>query len=169
MSYNGNSKRIKNALMAMLTAIQYDAGGGAENAFAQVLDNSRNIFDGYPNAQVLPGDITVERPTTGQADKAPAYIVRIRIPLESLDAANETRTPDEIQSAAYDQMYDLTDLVIDAVDQADHDASLTDDAGLISITMMDATRGDWLVVTAADGSVLLCDVNLAVSYSRNLY
>lgn len=167
-AYTGKSKRIKNAVVAILTAITYDTGSGSEAAFAQVLDNPRNIFDGWPNAQVLPGGLRTDRATTDEMDKTPAYIIRIRIPLESLKNTADTRTPDERQSAAVDQMYDLTDLVVDAIADADKASSLNDGAGTIAITMTDTKQGDWRVVSAGDGSVLMADIDLTVAYSRDL-
>lgn len=166
-AYNGKSKRIKNALVTLLSSIQYDTGAGNEPAFAQVLDNARNVFDGWPNAQVLPGGLQVERPTTDEMDKTPAYIIRVRIPLEALKGEDDERTPDERQSAAYDQMYDLTDLIVDALAQDDKDASLNDGSS-IAITMMDAKQGDWRIVSGDDGAILLGDLDLTVSYSQDL-
>jgi hypothetical protein len=158
-AYNGKSKRIKNALVALVEGIQYDTGSGGGQAFEQVIGSSHAAFEGWPNAQVLPGDVTVEKPTVNQADRTPAYFVRIRLPLEDTQQA---------QDAAYDQMYDLTDLVIDAVDQADYDGSLQDGTGLIAITMMNATRGDWIIEPSSNGINLVCDVNVQITYSIDL-
>jgi hypothetical protein len=155
VAYDGKSKRIKNALVSVLTAITYND----ESAFTQVLDNSRNVFDSYPNVQVLPGDVSNEKTTTGQTDRTPAYIIRIRIPLED---ANQT------QSTAYDHMYDLTDLVLDELDTSDHDSTLNDIDPTLGVYMMDATRGDWMVVPSSGGDTLLCDVNVQVTYSKDL-
>ena len=159
-AYNSMNKRIKNALVLLATSIQYDVGQGLEPAFTQVLDNNRQVFDGWPNVSVLPGKLQVQRDTTHQADKIPSYILRIRIPMEDSNIS---------QSAAYSYMYDLTDLLIDAFLMADNQQSLTDSQGLIAITMMDTSLGDWLEVPSSQGSVLICDVNIAITYSKNLY
>lgn len=155
MVYNGKSKRIKNALKAIATDLQYND----EPAFQEVLGSNAGAFNGYPNLQILPGDISTEHVTTGESDHAPAYILRVRIPLEDTNTAQET---------AVDKMYDLTDLLIDAIEDQDTHMSLTDDDGLIAITKMDAARGDWLEVPASNGANLVCDVNVQITYSKDL-
>lgn len=159
MAYNGKAKRIKNALLLLLATIEYDAGGGNEAAFAQILDNNRNVFEGYPNAQVLPGDVTDTRQTVAQTDRMITYMIRLRIPLEDTDAS---------QSATYDQMYDLTDLVLDCFDESDQGSTLADGIGTIGTYFMNATRGDWKIVPAGNGVILLCDINLEITYSKDL-
>lgn len=153
---------MKDALVSLLQGITYDAGGGAEPAFANVTDNNVGAFEGDPNVQVLPGALTVDLPTTGQADKTPAYIIRLRVPMEDNNIS---------QSTAFNQMYDLTDLIIDAITQADHDGTLVTAVGALpGINMLNvtATRGDWIDMTSFGGAELICDVNVENYYSRDL-
>ena len=56
-AYVGNNRLIKDAVISILQAITYDAGGGAEPAFVQVLDNTHDAFDGYPSVRVLPNTL----------------------------------------------------------------------------------------------------------------
>src|SRR3712207_5800168 len=103
-AYNGVTKRIKNAVVTVLSGITLDTGTGSEPAFAQVLDNTVGEFDGYPSVRVLPGDLDNQNGAWSVQDRGTAFIVRVHEQLED--------TP-EAESATYDRMYDLTDLIID--------------------------------------------------------
>jgi hypothetical protein len=163
-AFDSMPKRIKNALMLMLGAIQYDTGAGATAAFKQVLDNSRGVFIGWPNVQVLPGSMTDDRQSVDQADITVEYILRLRIPLEDTD---------QDQSSAFDMVYDLTDLIVDAVDSADQDSTLADGTGnlasLLGNFLMQASRGEWIVYPANEGDIFVCDVNVQITYSKSLH
>jgi hypothetical protein len=158
--YNGTAKRVKNALVILLQGITYDTGSGSEAAFTQVLDNTHNEFHADQTAQVLPGDVTDDQPTVAQADRVLSYIIRIRLALED--------TP-ETESNTYDRMYDLTDLVLDTCDLSDRTGSLRDAIGAIGITLMQASRGDWVVLETNAGATLICDINIGITYSKKLY
>lgn len=159
-AYVGKSRRIKDALVALLEGVTYDKGSGAGPAFQKVLGSNWSGFDGYPVAQVLPGREATSRPTTGQADKTPDYIVRIRLPLEDTEQSEQE---------TFDYMYDLSDLVIDAIHDADQRSTLEDGRGPLDIYQMDCEQGDWLEVASDNGSNLFFDINVTVSYSKDLY
>lgn len=159
-SYSGKSKRIKNALKIMLTAVQYDAGSGGEAAFTSVLDNTRGEFDGYPAARILPADLTTTKASVGQNDRSVNFIVVVTLPLED--------SP-ETEAATFDKMYDLTDLIIDTLDQGDFIGAVNTADPTIGTYILNATRGDWMVVDTKAGLQLTCDVNVEVKYSKELY
>lgn len=157
-AYNGASKRIKNALVTMLQGLTYDTGGGEEPAFQSVRDNTQQRFEGYPALTVLPGDVTTEKESTRQNLKAVAYLLTVHLQFEN--------TP-ESESAAYDQMYDLTDILIDKLDAADAAGELHTIDGGITTHILNATRGDWYLAPAKSGVILLCDVNVELRYTQN--
>lgn len=157
--YNGKAKRIKNSLVALLTGIQYDAGSGPEDAFQQVLGSNYGTFTGWPNVQVLPGHEAVTVVTTHQNDKAPDYIIRVRIALEDTSQS---------QDAAFEQMYDLSDLMIDAISDADHDSTLNDSEGTLGVYMMNINQGDWAILPTNGGLCLAFDLIVQVTYARDM-
>src|SRR5688572_5486872 len=115
MAYSGPSKKIKNALKTVLEGIEYDAGSGDEPAM-YVKDSSHGAFDGYPAVRILPADIGNDKSSTAEQERAPAYLLMVHLPMED--------TP-ESESETYDKMYDLTDLIMDTLDQGDRDNVLT--------------------------------------------
>lgn len=156
VAYSGRSKRIKNALKQVVSAIQYDAGSGAENLYQEVTDTTADQFDGYPVLQILPGDYTTEKAAFNQNDRSVNLVLRTHLRIETQTAAT------------YDKMYDMTDLLLDALDQADDDNSLNTIDATLGTWILNAIRGDWSVVDSAQGSILLCDVNVEVKYSKDL-
>ncbi len=158
-AYNGMSKRVKNALKALLAGIDYDTGSGNEDAFTSILGSTEGQFDGYPAVRVLPGDVTTEKADTGVNDRGLNYILRVHLPLEDTAEASE---------ATYDHMYDLTDLMIDTLDRGDYTGALEDIEPDFGTWILNATRGDWYVTESEAGAVLMCDVNVEVKYSKDL-
>lgn len=156
-AYSGQSKKIKNALMTVLSGITYDAGSGSEPAFVQVLDSQTGEFEGYPSLRVLPGDVTTEKAATNQNMRTVSFIVRVHCNLEE--------TP-ESESATVNQMYDLTDLIIDSLDAGDGSGALHQADSSLDTLILNATRGDWSYAPAAVGAILLCDVNVSITYSQ---
>lgn len=160
MTYIGTSKRIKNALKTVLSAITYDTGSGSEPAFLSVLDNTKGEFDGYPSIRILPGDITTEKASVFENDRTVNFVIRVHLFMENKP---------ESESATYDWMYNLTDLILDTLDVGDSTGALnTADPTLQNILMLNATRGDWIVAETDSATALLCDVNCSVHYSKML-
>jgi hypothetical protein len=91
-AYNGQSKKIKNALKTMLSAITYDTGSGSEQAFVSVLDNTSGEFDGYPSVRILPADLTTEKGAVAENDRTVAFVIRVHLPLENKRRQNRKRT-----------------------------------------------------------------------------
>ena len=151
----GMSRRIKDALVLLAQGLQYDG----EQAFQQVVDNDRQAFSGWPSLQVLPNDLMLERESTDQSDKTVGFFYRIWIPLEDTD---------ESQTSAWNQLLDLSDILVDAIADTDSEQSLADGQGLISVMMMDAQRAGWLELPTKSGASLVCDVTVTIRYSKNL-
>lgn len=156
--FNGSSKRIKNALITMLGGLTYDTGSGAEPAFQSIRDNTQQRFDGYPALTVLPGDVTTEKESTRQNLKRVSFLITVHLQFENTAAS---------ESSAYDQMYDLTDILIDKLDAADAAGELHTIDGGITTHVLNATRGDWYLAPAKSGVILLCDVNVELRYTQN--
>lgn len=148
---SGKSRQIKDQLVSILTSLQ----SGGDQAFTSVLDNPYGTFDGTPTAQVLPGRLAMSRESSQQVDKAPTYVVRVRV-----DDENTA----EGQQAVVNALYDLSDLVMDAIADADQDNTL----GSIGAYMMDAELGEWAPFSTNDGIQLVFDINVTITYSRNL-
>lgn len=146
----GLSKSIKNALVEVLDGIEYQD----EPAFTDVIGHTQGEFDSYPLVRVLPGDQTSERSTQSQNDRTIRYIVRTHVELNG--------------GTAFDYMYDLTDLIIDTINEADFADQLSTIDPTIPTFMMQADRGDWFDTDTQAGVVLVCDVNVEVTYSKDL-
>ena len=160
MSDNGMSKRTKNALISLLAGVQYDTGDGPEDAFVRVQDNMYLVGDSTPIAMVLPGDVSNQRVSTFQTERTLLYLVRITVQAED--------NTDASQSQLIDQLYDLTDLVIDCLDEADQASGLSDTLGSLGTYMLTAVRGDWSEPQTNSGYALACDVNVQIVYSKSL-
>jgi hypothetical protein len=157
-AYNGRSKRIKNALKAVLAGITYDAGGGAEQAM-YVLDSSSGQFEGYPGLRVLPADIDSDKASVAENERVVRFLVSVHLPME--DNA-------ESEAATYDKMYDLTDLILDTLDVGDFTGALNAQDPTIGTYFLNATRGDWFAVEENAGVLLVCDLNVEIKYSKDL-
>lgn len=143
------SKAIKNALIAVLEAAQLNG----EPAFTKVIGHTEGEFDSYPLLRVLPGDQSSEKATQSQNDQTVRFIARTTVPLDAGDG--------------FDYMYDLTDLIMDTVNEADFADTLSAKDPTIKAHMMLADRGDWQAFDTQAGSMLACDVNVEVTYSKD--
>lgn len=141
------SKKIKNAIISLVQGIQYKN----EPAFVNVMGTPRGEFDGYPAARVLPGDITTEKGAYSQNDRVVALTLRIHVPSTK-------------EGTEFDTMYDLTDLVLDALDTADYEGEFISAVGVLEIN---ASRGDWFDTDSPTGPILACDIAIEVTYSKD--
>lgn len=159
-SYSGQSNKVKAALMTMVTQITLDRGSGSEPAFVAVRDNAFGSFDGYPLVRVLPGDLQTVKTDVGANERTLVFDLFVHVPLEDSE---------QTQTTSYSQMYDLTDLLLDTLDAGDFHGALTQIDSTIGTFILNATRGDWTVVPSNGGSVLVCDVNVEIRYSKDFY
>ena len=155
MAYSGMSKRVKNALKTFMAELQVDG----EPAFVRVIGSMRGEFDAYPALRILPNDLTTTKASVKENDKSIQFIFRVSLPLENNPLPTE---------AIIDQMYDLTDLLVDRLDSGDYDGALSQVDPSLEVLRIDASRGDWLSTQSAVGLILNCDVAVAVLYSRDL-
>lgn len=149
----GKSRTIKDALVTVLSGIQYQG----EPAFVNVTDSTAEQFDGYPSVRLLPGSIENTKGSMAQMDRAVEYQAVIHMKLEDVE---------NIQSDVIDQIYDLTDLVIDALDEADFDDSLREQVG--GSYLLRADRAEWDVVDSKAGALIMLVVTITAEYSKNL-
>ena len=159
-AYKGNNRRIKDALITILSGISYDTGAGPEPAFVNVLDNTKDEFEGYPSVRVLPNNIISTTITNVEKDHVVSFAVIMHFPLNS---------PYEVESTVYNRMYDLTDLIIDTTEHADYVGQLTKNDPLIQNWMMNVTSVRWHIANGKSGSLLLCNMNIDISYSKDVY
>src|SRR4051794_11602233 len=109
-AYSGTTKRLKNALKTLMATATYDAGNGESAAFVRVITSTEGEFDSYPVLRILPGSLQNDKAATYENERTAAYTFRVLLPLESrVDASEQT----------FDKMYDLTDLILDTLDDAD--------------------------------------------------
>jgi hypothetical protein len=145
------SKTIKNAVVTLLDSLQLDG----EPAFLDVKGYPADQFDGFPFVFVEPGDQSSEKAAYGQNDRTVALVVH-------------THVPSKTDGSDYDYLYDLTDLILDALDAADFNDSLNELDATITSYILNATRGDWYLANAPAGAALAVDINVEVKYSKNL-
>jgi hypothetical protein len=152
----GNGRNIKDALVAMLQAVTY----GAEPAFNMVLDNTRDEFSGSPNCLVLPDKLvsTVESNVT-MAHKQTFSLV-LHLPVEKLDT---------IEQAQYNQMYDLVDLVMNAVENGFYTDFVSQHAPNMHNYLMTCDQGTIRPVQSKIGPILMANMSVSVTYSQNVF
>jgi len=141
------SKTIKNALITLLKGLQLNG----EAAFVAVKGHPRGSFDGFPQVRVLPGDQTTEKGAYGQNDRTVSLTARVHIPYTD-------------DGSEFDYMYELTDLILDALDTEDYSGSFNSDNGTY---VLNTQRGDWFDEDTPTGPVLTCEVSVDVSYSKD--
>lgn len=145
---DSKSKDIKNALVALLQGLQRDG----EPAFQEVKGHPRGTYEGFPAARVQPGDQTTSKGAHGQNDRTVNLTIRVLV--EATDTGAE-----------FDQMYELTDLVLDALDTADYQGDFIES---LDAEELNASRGDWFDMNSqSTGPLLACDITVGVEYSRD--
>jgi NADPH:quinone reductase-like Zn-dependent oxidoreductase len=104
-----------------------------------------------------------ENVAMSQQDRTVALALLGHIELESKDDNPEV----DVESKAISQMLDLTDLIIDAIDEEDFTNALDieTDTGTYVMT---AQLGEWNWADSSAGVLLLFLVHVKVAYSKNL-
>lgn len=151
----GKSVAIKNAVVELLTGLQYKG----EPAFAHVTDSTAKDFDAYPIVRVLPENMENEKGSFSQMDRAMNLQVVVFLSLEDLT---------KIQSETIDQMLDLTDILLDTLDEGDEANTLEDIDPTLNTYIMKATRADWDPVDSKAGALLMLVIAVEVSYLKDL-
>lgn len=141
-------KDIKDAIIALVEGIQLDG----EPAFLEVKGHPWGQFDGYPSVRVLPADQSTEKGAFGQNDRTVSLSIRTHLPVSE-------------SGSEFDQMYVLTDLIMDALDVADFNNTFS---GSLGTYVLNASRGAWQEDDTQSGPVIACDIDVDVSYSKNL-
>jgi hypothetical protein len=156
----GKSRQIRDALVTLVSGLTYEG----EPAFVSVKDSTNGEFDGFPSLRVLPdpqGGLENENVAMSQQDRTVALALLGHI--ESKDDNPEV----DVESKAISQMLDLTDLIIDAIDEEDFTNALDieTDTGTYVMT---AQLGEWNWADSSAGVLLLFLVHVKVAYSKNL-
>ncbi len=158
-AYKGKIRRIRDALVGILQGVAYDAGGGAEPAFGLVTSDPALEFTKEPFCLVFPAPSTDAKGAVGQQDRTVAFAIFITLSMETA-----TRT----QQQTYDYMSDLTDLILDGIDEGDYIDSLNTIDPTLGTWLMQATRSNMQPGETKGGAVLLCSIDISVTYSKNL-
>lgn len=151
----GKSRSIKNALLQLLKDIQYEG----EPAFANVTDDTSTDFEEYPVLRLLPDFIENEKGAMSQNDRTVNLQAVVMLPLED---------PAHIQAQVIDQIYDLTDLVLDALDQGDFRSRLEQIDPTIGTFILSATMANWEPVDTKAGAQIMMVINISAEYSLDL-
>lgn len=154
----GLNRRIKDAIVTMLTGLEYDAGNGPDKAFQNVIDNTHDDFDAQPIARVLPDGFTSSTAQSYQTDHKVSFSVIVTWALQD---------PRDVESDLYNAMYDITDLVADLIESGDYQGALSGIDPTIQSWMMNFNKANWKVATGKVGAVLLCEMNISVTYSQD--
>ncbi len=153
--YKSKSRRIRDALVSRIAGIQLNG----ESAFETATADPSVAFDKEPYALVFPAPSTDEKSQIGQQDRTVAFAVIILLKMEGT-----TRT----QLETYDYMYDLTELVLDQLDEDDFQDALNQEEDSLGTWILNATRSSFTPAEAKGGAALLCTIDVEVSYSKNL-
>lgn len=158
-AYKGQSRKIKDALVTILSGIEYEkTAGNLEDAFVSVKGYAFGEFDGFPAVRILPGQVDKERGSMSQDDRSVAFVVRVHV----------EREQDTSEEHDINHVYDLTDLIMNRLDGADFHNTLEQVDPTIGTYMLECQRGEWSEVTSSVGALLMCDVDVSVSYSKDL-
>lgn len=142
------TRDIRDALVGLIQPLQLDG----ESAFVEVKGHPNGQFDGFPSVRVLPLDIDREKGAFRQVDPTVAFTVR-------------THVPEKDDGSDFNYMYELTDLLMDALDEADATDALHE---TLDSYNMSAARGSWGYEDTQEGVVLFAEINVAVTYSKDL-
>ncbi len=159
MAYKGKTRHIRDALVTLLQGVTYDAGGGSEPAFGLVTADPSQEFTTEPFCLVYPAMSQDVKGATGQNDRTAAFAIFVMLNMET-----GTRT----QAQTYNYMSDLTDLILDALDEGDFNDSLNISDNTLGTWLMDASRSDFRPAETKGAAVLLCSIDVAITYSKNL-
>lgn len=159
-AYKGMNRKLKDALITIISAITYDTGSGAEPAFTAVLDNTKDEFKGYPAVRVLPDNLASVTGSNVQKDHTVAMAAIVHWPLQD---------PTNIESDLYNHMYDITDLLVDTIEHADNSGQLAQIDPTITNWKMDVKRANWTVASGKAGAFLLLNVAIEFCYSKDVF
>lgn len=153
----GYTRQIKDALVAMLEAVQY----GGEPAFVSVLDNTHDEFSGFPAALVIPDKIQSSPEALGGVmTHVASYEVVTHIPVASAS------TVEQIQ---YNTIMDLSDLVQGAVESGFYRDFISSQIPEFASYNMECKQGIIRAVNSKIGPILLATLNIEVTYSQDVY
>jgi hypothetical protein len=152
----GITRQLKDALVAILQTVQY----GGEPAFVSVLDNTHDEFSGFPAALVLPDKITsVPMGLGGQMEHTAAFEFVTHIPVAS---------PSDVEQTQYNTMYDLTDLLQNAIESGFFTNALSQQIAGFASYNMTCKQAVIRPVQSKIGPILLSRLNIEITYSQDV-
>lgn len=145
-AFESKALTLRNSIMEVIRAIKLDG----EDAFLDVIGHPRAQFQGFPVARVLPGDQLNEKWAQGENERTVTFTVRTHVPVTE-------------DGSEFDYMYNLTDLILDAFDEADESGGFPINNGAYEIR---ADRSDWFDEELPSGPALAADISVTVTYSK---
>lgn len=160
-AYLSNRLLIKRALVYLLQQVTYDAGSGAEDAFALVTDDPSQEYKQEPFCLVMRNRSLDQKGAHEQQDHTVGFQIIITLELE-----NAQRTRSETQ----DYMDNLEELVLDALDEADWNDALNGapTPPTIPTWLLDAGEVQQYVGEGNSGALLICTIDVTVKYTLDL-
>lgn len=159
-AFKAVARHIQDAVIELLEGITYDTGSGPDQAFQLVTSDPGAEFSGEPYCLVYPGKLQTKKAARGLQDRTVNLAIFIELSLE----AKSGRT----QGETYIYMYDLTELTLNALDEGDYDNALNTEDNTITNWIMNATVGTMRPAKTKAGVVLLCQIDVSVSYQMDL-
>lgn len=158
-AFKAVSLHIRDAIIELLQDITFDAGSGAEAAFGLVTNDPAAEFDQEPYCLVYPGKLDTKKAAVGLQDRDVYFAIFIELTLE---------TKNRTQAQTYDYMYNLSELVLNALDVGDFTGVLNTEDSTIVNWILNASRSTMKPAKTKAGAVLLCQIDACVSYSMDL-
>lgn len=159
-AYKSNARILKDGLLALLSSIQYDAGNGEGSAFELVTDDPSGAITAEPYALVIPAPWEDIKGPVGQNDRTVCFTIVMLLSLE-----DKQRT----QPQSYNMMEDLTELVLDALDESDFTDGLNQYNPDPKNWILESPKAHILPAEwKKGGAVLLCRIDVAIKYTKDL-
>lgn len=156
-AYKSNARAFKDALVTILQGVQLDTGSGAETAFALVTDDPSKAFNQEPYCLVYPGKSEDTVAATHMNDRSQGYLIIIVLSLE-----NGQRT----QPQSYDLMYDLTELCLDALDNANWTDAMNSPVNL-GTWWLHTSHNEPIVGDSKGAAILIGTIDVDVNFSKS--
>lgn len=143
------SRTIRDSLVTLFEGMQLDG----EPAFQQVKTHSKGKYEGFPFAVIIPDDVDNQPWSMGEHERSMQFSAIVGIEVKD-------------DGSDIDQMLDLSDVIIDSIDKADHDGGFNVENGAYDLQ---AKRGEWDVKDLGAGPILIFLVHIAVTYGSDDY
>jgi len=158
-AYQSPTLAIRDALVSILSAMTYDAGSGAEPAFALATADPRAQTNQDPYCIVWVVGGTEAQEGVGYDDRTSKFVVSIVMQLEGAE-----RT--QIQTADY--MTNLVDLTIQTLAVADFTGALSTFQQVVNTYIVQPGEFKTDIYESKTGSLLITELNVSVRWQYNV-